>query len=103
MRHQLAAHSPSPKPAGWSGAGTAGTLGRTAVRRKGPLARTSATANSRDARSSRGTAARGVSTSSGCGSLPPPGLGRSLLLVPLGDGYKSALCTRDLLIYDAHG
>ena len=37
----------------------------------GPSARTSATANSRDARISRGTAARGVSTSSGCGALPP--------------------------------
>ena len=39
--------------------------------RMGPSARTSATANSRDARISRGTAARGVSTSSGCGALPP--------------------------------
>jgi hypothetical protein len=35
---------------GWSGAGSAGTPGRTAVRRLGPSARTSATANSRDAR-----------------------------------------------------
>jgi hypothetical protein len=34
-------------------------------------ARTSATANRRDARISRGTAARGVSMSSGCGALPP--------------------------------
>jgi len=46
-----------------SGAGSAGTPGRTAVRRMGPSARTSATANRRDARISRGTAARGVSTS----------------------------------------
>src|ERR1700731_1362499 len=55
MRHQLTARSPSPKPAGWSGAGSAGTPGRTAVRRMGPSARTSATANRRDARISRGT------------------------------------------------
>ncbi len=40
--------------------GSAGTPGRTAVGRMGPSARTSATANSRDARISRGTAARGV-------------------------------------------
>ena len=65
------------------GAGSAGTPGRTAVTRMGPSARTSATANRRDARISRGTAARGVSTSSGCGALPPAR--RSGQLVARGD------------------
>jgi hypothetical protein len=65
MRHQLTARSPSPKPT----ARSAGTPGRTAVGRMGPSARTSATANRRDARIRRGTAAPGVSTSSGCGAF----------------------------------
>src|SRR5438552_2351866 len=51
MRQQLTARSPSPKPVGWSGAGSAGTPGRTAVGRMGPLARTNATANRKDASS----------------------------------------------------
>ena len=51
--------------------------------RMGPSARTSATANRRDARISRGAAARGVATSSGCDALPPAQ--RSGQLVATGD------------------
>ena len=84
------ARSPSPKPT----AKSAGTLGRTAVRGKGPSARTSATANSRDARISRGTAARGVSTSSGCGALPPaPSGGTFFFTVRLLDQRSNLLVT----------
>ena len=60
---------------------------------KGPSARTSATANSRDARSSRGTAARGVSTSSGCGALPPAR--RSGHAGSLGDEADKPLADRE--------
>src|SRR5271163_2321746 len=70
MRQQLTARSPSPKPT----ARSAGTPGRTAVTRMGPSARTSATANSRDAI---------ISAPNGRALLRRSGRGNRHLLPPL--------------------
>ena len=73
--------SSSPKPT----ARTAGIPGRTAVRRMGPLVRTSATANSRDARVSLGAA----------GSDPLPKVGRRIVCGRI-DARRSNLIERAL-------
>jgi hypothetical protein len=58
MRHQLVAHSSSPKPTEWSGVRTAGTPARTAVRITELSVRTNATANSKGGRTSVGKGPR---------------------------------------------
>ena len=63
----------------------------------GPSARTNATANRRDARISRGTAACGVSTSSGCGGLPPARRHGNPILATSAQSYRvSALYPRPI-------